>query len=217
MKTFVAYYRVSTQKQGASGLGLESQKEIVARHTGGNIVAEFTEIESGAKSKKDDRPQLYAAMDEAIKHGATLVIANLSRLSRNAAFTLSLMESGVDFVCCDMPAANTLTIGIMAIINQETRRQISENTKNALQAYKARGGTLGTPANLTDACRAESLRVRRAATKTKMDTVKQVAELLKDTGLTLQGIAARLNGMGEFRTSRGCAFTPTAVKRLLGK
>jgi len=138
-----------------------------------------------------------------------------SYLSRNAAFTLSLMESGVDFVCCDMPAANTLTIGIMAIINQETRRQISENTKNALQAYKARGGTLGTPANLTDACRAESLRVRRAATKTKMDTVKQVAELLKDTGLTLQATAARLNDM-EFKTSRGCAFTPTAVKRLLG-
>jgi DNA invertase Pin-like site-specific DNA recombinase len=136
---FVSYLRVSTARQGASGLGLEAQREAVSRHiaaAGPSAVrlAEFVEIESG---KRDDRPELEAAIEEAQLSGAVLVIAKLDRLSRDAHFLLGLQKAGIEFVACDIPQANRLTIGVLAVVAQHEREMIAERTKAALGARKA--------------------------------------------------------------------------------
>src|SRR5688500_15913302 len=123
MQRFIAYYRVSTRKQGQSGLGLEAQREAVARHIaacGGKLIAEYTEVESGKRAT--NRPQLAAALSHARGKGATVIIAKLDRLARNVAFTATLMESGADFVCCDNPTANRLTIHILAAVAEDEAR-----------------------------------------------------------------------------------------------
>ncbi len=136
MNTFVCYYRVSTQKQGQSGLGLEGQRVTVQKFCAeGRIIGEFTDVESG---KKDNRPELLKAIDAAKQHGATLVIAKLDRLSRNLTFISSLMDSGAKFVCCDMPQANEFTIHIFAALAQQERKMISERTKAGLAAKRER-------------------------------------------------------------------------------
>ena len=143
--SFVAYLRVSTEGQGRSGLGLEAQREAVARHVtgaGGVIAAEFVEVESG---RKKDRPQLAAALAACRSGRTTLVIAKLDRLARNVAFVSNLMESGVEFVAADMPAVNRLTVHILAAVAEEEARMISARTKAALAAAKARGVQLGNP------------------------------------------------------------------------
>src|SRR5689334_5974109 len=143
MGRFVAYYRVSTAKQGRSGLGLDAQREAVRGYlNGGNwmLLAERTEVESG---KVDERPELKAAIKTCRLMGATLVIAKLDRLSRDAHFLLGLEKAGVEFVAVDMPTANRLTVGIMAMVADEERRLISKRTKEALAAAKARGAQLG--------------------------------------------------------------------------
>ena len=142
---FVAYLRVSTDKQGRSGLGLEAQRAAVAAHvdgTRGQIVSEFVEVESG---RRKDRPQLAAALDACRALRAILVIAKLDRLARNVAFVSNLMESGVEFVAADMPTVNRLTIHILAAVAEEEARMISARTKAALAAAKARGVRLGNP------------------------------------------------------------------------
>src|SRR6516164_7376703 len=141
----VAYYRVSTARQGRSGLGLEAQRQAVTEFLNGGdwkIVGEFTEIETG-KYTNPDRPQLAKAMALCRLHGAKLVIAKLDRLSRNAHFLLGLKESGVDFVAADMPNANRLTVGIMAMVAEDEAQRISQRTKDALAAAKRRGVKLG--------------------------------------------------------------------------
>jgi DNA invertase Pin-like site-specific DNA recombinase len=146
--SYVPYYRVSTARQGQSGLGLEAQRAAVAAFVADSaqLLGEFVEIESG---KKNQRPQLLAAIAAARAAGATLLIAKLDRLSRNAGFIFALRDSGVAFVCCDMPDANTLTVGLFAVIAQHEREMISKRTIDALTAKKARGAVLGTPANMT--------------------------------------------------------------------
>lgn len=139
----VAYYRVSTEGQGRSGLGLEAQREAVAslcRSRGWSIAAEFTEVESG---KRADRPQLKAAMHRAKVTGGTLVVAKLDRLSRSVAFLSALQDSGGRFLAADMPEANELTVHIMAAVAQAERKAISRRTMEALAAAKARGGEAG--------------------------------------------------------------------------
>lgn len=144
---FIAYYRVSTQKQGTSGLGLEAQREAVKRFLNGGIcelVAEFQEIETGKGADAlAKRPQLRAALDACRKQGATLIIAKLDRLARNVHFVSGLMESRVSFVACDMPEANELTIHIMAAFAEHEAKRISQRTKDALVIAKARGVVLG--------------------------------------------------------------------------
>jgi DNA invertase Pin-like site-specific DNA recombinase len=140
---FIAYFRVSTDKQGKSGLGLEAQRKAVLDYLNGGrwtLVQEFVEVESG---KHSDRQQLAAALAACKKHRAKLVIAKLDRLSRNLAFIAALMESGVEFVAVDNPHANKLTVHILAAVAEHEREMISERTKAALQAAKARGGRLG--------------------------------------------------------------------------
>ena len=144
IRRFVAYYRVSTARQGRSGLGLEAQKAAVLAFINGNaeLVAEFTEVESG---KHAEREELRKAIAACKKHKAKLVIAKLDRLSRNLAFIATLMESGVEFVAVDMPEANKLTVHILAAMAEHEREQISKRTKDALAAAKRRGKRLGNP------------------------------------------------------------------------
>jgi DNA invertase Pin-like site-specific DNA recombinase len=141
---FVAYYRVSTARQGRSGLGLAAQQAAVHEHLNGGkwrIVAEFTEVESGKRA--DNRPKLAEALAACRVHGATLIIAKLDRLARNVAFVSNLMEAGVDFEAVDFPAANRLTVHILAAVAEHEARMISERTKAALAAAKRRGVKLG--------------------------------------------------------------------------
>ena len=210
MKRYVTYLRVSTTKQGQSGLGLEAQRNAVASF--GSIVREFVEVESG---KNDSRPQLAEAISYAKQHGAVLLIAKLDRLSRNAAFIFTLRDSGVNFVAADMPDANTLTIGIFAVIAQNERETIAKRTKDALAAKKQRGESMGTPANLTNEARAKgtaAIKANAANDKANVQA-KQLIDLLSVGGATLAQIADKLNASG-YRTRRGCLFTPMAVKRL---
>lgn len=213
--SYVPYYRVSTARQGQSGLGLEAQRAAVAAFVAdpAQLLGEYVEIESG---KKNQRPQLLAAIDAARAVGATLLIAKLDRLSRNAGFIFALRDSGVAFVCCDMPDANTLTVGLFAVIAQHEREMISERTIDALTAKKARGAVLGTPANMTSAAIAKSLNIRQenARTNQQNQQAARLAGLLHAQGHKLQQIAQELNE-GGYRTRRGKLFFSMSVQRLL--
>lgn len=212
MKSYVAYYRVSTTRQGQSGLGIEAQKNAVRTflRQGDRIIAEYTEVESG---KHNSRSALFSAIAQAKEQSAILIIAKLDRLSRNAAFIFTLRDSGVNFVCCDMPNANTLTIGIFAVIAQHERECISERTKAALAAKKAQGFRLGTN-NLTKAGIAKSIATRKIQAQKRNKQAKEVVWLLREKGLSLRKIAERLDEYG-FKTSRGKRFQATSVRRLL--
>ena len=215
LRTYTPYYRVSTQKQGISGLGLEAQQAAVRAFVPdpAQLVGQFVEVESG---KQNHRPQLLAAMAEARRVGSTLLIAKLDRLSRNASFILALRDSGVDFVCCDMPDANTLTVGLFAVLAQHERETISQRTKDALTAKKARGDQLGNPQNMTPAItrQGQAAMQRNARGHPANRQAAQLAELLRAKGETLWQIAARLNDAG-YRTRRGQAFRAATVWRLL--
>ncbi|MGI4874595.1 MAG: recombinase family protein [Janthinobacterium lividum] len=214
LRTYTPYYRVSTQKQGTSGLGLEAQQAAVRAFVqdSAQLVGEFVEVESG---KKNQRPQLLAAIAEARRVGSTLLIAKLDRLSRNAGFIFALRDSGVDFVCCDMPDANTLTVGLFAVLAQHERETISQRTKDALQAKKARGAQLGTPANLTDAARQQSLLVRRQQLDQHAG-LRQAAAFItsrRAQGVSFRQLAGELNALG-FTAPRGGTFNQKQVQRL---
>ncbi|MFC7670523.1 recombinase family protein [Hymenobacter humi] len=214
-RRYTPYYRVSTQKQGSSGLGLDAQRAAVRAFVpdAAQLGIEFVEIESG---KKNQRPRLLAAIAEARRVGATLLIAKLDRLSRNAGFIFALRDSGVDFVCCDMPDANTLTVGLFAVIAQHERETISKRTKEALAAKKARGVTLGSPANFTPAVIAQGQAAMQANAREHQANrqAARLAGLLRSQGYTLQQVADELNQAG-YRTRRGRTFHPTTVQRLL--
>lgn len=215
LRTYTPYYRVSTQKQGVSGLGLEAQQAAVRAFVQdpAQLLTEYVEIESG---KKNQRPQLLAAMAEARLVGSTLLIAKLDRLSRNASFILALRDSGVDFACCDMPDANTLTVGLFAVLAQHERETISKRTKDALAAKKARGAKLGNPQNMTAAIyqQGQAAMQRNAREHPANKQAALLADLLRAQGQTLWQIADRLNAAG-YRTRRGKEFHATTVLRLL--
>lgn len=213
MKSYVAYLRVSTQKQGQSGLGLAAQRAAVATFApGGQVVAELVEVESG---QQNQRPQLAAAMALAKARGATLLIAKLDRLSRNAGFIFTLRDAGVEFVCCDMPDANTLTVGIFAVLAQHERELISQRTKAALTAKKAQGARLGTPANLTPAATQKGRDQNRANAHADAHNERAAAHilLLHEKGFNYSQIAEKLNAL-RFVTRTGKAFRAEQVKRL---
>lgn len=216
MKKYVSYYRVSTKRQGVSGLGLEGQKASVVRFVAGKgtIVTEYTEIESG---KKNNRTQLNKAIADANKQGATLVIAKLDRLSRNVSFVSNLMDSKVDFVCVDMPDATPLTIHIFAAIAQQERETIVARIKTALEAKRQRGESLGNIDNFSNTGRTLGRAVMQEAARTAKENI-QAAAIIKDKLAlpqkpTLRQIAAHLNDKG-YTTRRGKPFTSVQVMRL---
>jgi DNA invertase Pin-like site-specific DNA recombinase len=210
----VAYYRVSTQKQGRSGLGLEGQQAAVAAHvkaTGGKIIASFQEIETG---KRYDRPELARAIAACRRHRATLVIAKLDRLARNVHFVSGLMEAKVPFVCCDNPTATPLTIHILAAVAEDEAKRISERTKAALAAAKARGVALGNPANLKRAARRQGTAANIEAAQEHAAKALPLARKLRQAGESLTAIAEKLTDSG-ILTRCGKAWSATAVMRLL--
>ncbi|MCD0156999.1 recombinase family protein [Deinococcus sp. 6GRE01] len=214
--TAVAYYRVSTTKQGASGLGLEAQRASVASLAavrGLTITAEFTEIESGRKVK---RPQLEAALDAARRTGSILLIAKLDRLARNMAFTSALMDTGVDFMAADMPDANRMTLHVTAALAEQEARLISERTRAALAARKARGLSVGNPANLTPEARAQGPAAQRESARVAMQQPTAYARELREKGDSLATIAMKLNAAG-FRTRKGSLWASVQVKRILDR
>jgi DNA invertase Pin-like site-specific DNA recombinase len=246
MKKIIAYYRVSTRKQGAEGLGIDAQRADVARYAAGNgeIIAHYTEVESG---KKDSRPELTKALQHAKQTGATLVIAKLDRISRNASFILRLRDSGVDFVACDLPGASTLTIGFMAIIAQHEREAISSRTKAAAEVRKQRtmeriaaGLVLpaGHPSVLEayrkqcqDQARKQGLitkvlpAARQASIQAKVSAAAECAEwvraaafakALRGRSMTYRAIADELN-TNNYTTREGKAFHATTVQRLMNR
>ena len=206
---FISYCRVSTDRQGKSGLGLEAQRKAVRDYLdGGNwqLVQEFVEVESG---KHNERPQLTAALVACKKHKAKLVIAKLDRLSRNLAFIATLMESGVEFIAADMPFANKLTIHILAAVAEHEREVISERTKAALAAAKARGTRLGNPRL------AEAAKRGRAALKVNARqfaaNVLPIIEEIERAGITSHNaIATKLNERN-VATARGGKWTHVQV------
>ena len=222
---FVAYERVSTARQGQSGLGLEAQRKTIedfAASRGAEVLARFTEVESG---KRADRPELTRALHLAKVTGATLVIAKLDRLSRNAAFLLTLRDSGVRFVAVDMPEANDLTVGIMALVAQAEREAISRRTKEALAVAKARGVKLGNPNGAASLRRAGkgAVALRAAvglnAERFAADLEGVVADIRASgaSGATsLRAIAGELNQRG-MMTRRGGAWQVSNVRNLLGR
>ena len=217
MSRYVAYFRVSTARQGQSGLGLEAQQAAVLRFLPSDAirVADFVEVESGRKSA---RPQLAAAIALAQREGAVLLVAKLDRLARSVAFLATLMESRVRFQAVDLPAADEFTLHILAAVAQKEAAAISSRTRDALAAKKARGFQLGTPANLTPAARALGLAARQANAQANVRNrqAAQLATLLKANGATLRAIADQLNQSG-YCTRRGKAFHPMGVQRLLAK
>ncbi len=216
---YVAYYRVSTQKQGKSGLGLEAQKKMVTDFVainGGEIVAEYTEIESG---KHDSRPELMNAMKHASLVGGRLLVGKLDRLSRDLHFITSLQKSRVDFVVSDLPGCDSFTINIYGSLAQREREMIASRTKAGLAAAKARGVKLGTnnlkPELVKDAS-AKGVQVRQQNADDFAARVKPTIEALIAQGNSLRGVAAELDKLG-VKTARGGVWTPTAVKNVLAR
>ena len=213
-KQFVAYYRVSTDQQEKSGLGLEGQRASVLEFVGGKgqMVGEFTEIESGARK---DRPQLAEALRLCHRRGATLVIARLDRLARNVALISSLMEAKVDFVAVDMPDANRLTIHILAAVAEYERELVSERTKVALKAAKARGVKLGSP-NPGKAALLAAKATREKARRYRENILPIINEIQEVGVTTLTGIAKALTARG-IPTARGGEWWPWTVSLLLAR
>ena len=218
----VAYKRVSTARQGRSGLGLEAQRKAIddfAKARDAEVLARFTEVESGRKA---DRPELAKALNLARLTGGTLVIAKLDRLSRNAAFLLTLRDSGVRVLAVDMPEANDLTVGIMALVAQSEREAISRRTKEALAAAKARGVKLGNPNGAAALRRAGKGAVAlRAAVSINADAfaadlAQVLAEIRAAGHVSLRAIAVELEARG-MRTRRGGQWNLSNVKGLLNR
>lgn len=222
MAAFIGYMRVSTKEQGQSGLGLEAQRAALEAHVkqvGGTLPMVYTEVESG---KRADRPELAKAIAHAIRSKATLCVAKLDRLSRNVEFLARVMNSGCEFAAADMPAANRFMLHVMAAVAEHEAKAISDRTKSALAAYKARGGKLGAELpqcrNLTPEARQKGVErageaITKAATEAYADLLPAMVEW-RSAGQTLKQIAERLNAEGH-TTRRGKSWNPVQVARVL--
>jgi DNA invertase Pin-like site-specific DNA recombinase len=220
MTSYVAYLRVSTDKQGKSGLGLEGQQAAIdgfLKDTDTLLQPPFIEVESG---KNNERPKLLEAVAMCKRTGATLLIAKLDRLARNVAFIANLMEAGVPFVAIDMPMANKFMLHIMAAVAENEREMISQRTKAALKAAKARGVKLGgdrgyRPLSPPDASKATVVRKARAD-QAAFSVLPLIRDLQVQGVTSLNALASKLNERGQ-QTPRGGAWTATAVKRALAR
>ena len=212
---YVSYYRVSTQKQGNSGLGLDAQKSAVINYLKGDIpIEEFVDIESGTK-KGNDRKGLKEALNYCKEHKAKLIIAKLDRLSRNVSFISQIMESDVEFIVTDLPQANRFTIQIFAALAEQEARFISERTRVALQELKKRGVKLGKPENLNEEARKKGLKARIEKAKLNENNRKATILILnlREQGYNFNQIATKLNTYG-YKTSTNLEFSRVQVRRL---
>lgn len=223
----IGYVRVSTEKQGRSGLGLDAQREAIRALVSANgcdLLKTYTEVETGKRDSLDNRPELRKALAHARSAKATLVIAKLDRLARSVYVTAELHRSGVEFICCDNQNANRLTIQILSAVAEDEARRISERTKAALAAYKRRGGRLG--ASLKQ-CRNLTLKARRKGSIAAANVHRQKADEAyehilgrvlerRKAGLSLQAIADELNGDG-YATRREKPWNPMQIKRVLDR
>jgi DNA invertase Pin-like site-specific DNA recombinase len=204
---FIAYYRVSTDRQGKSGLGLEAQRAAVGAYLAsvdGTLLAEFTEVETG---RRNDRPELQKALAACRKHKARLVIAKLDRLSRNVAFIAAMMDSGVEFVACDNPHATRLTLHILAAVAEHEREMIASRTKAALQAAKARGVRLGLNGK-------QLASENHSTALVRANRIRPVLTELVRSGMSSRQIAVELTRRG-IATPRGGRWHPQTVMRAL--
>lgn len=222
MSKYIAYFRVSTKKQGQSGLGLEAQQHTASTFLrsvpDSTLIRQFVEVEHGTR-KWNRRPELVAALAACRVHGATLLIAKLDRLARNVAFTSNLMEAGVEFVCCDNPNATRLTIHILAAVAEDEAMRISERTKAALAAAKRRGvilgGDRGNCVRIAARGNKASVVVRHeAARRRAADLQPLIAELRQSGCGSLAQVAEGLNSRG-VATARGGQWSPVQVMRVL--
>ena len=217
IEQYVSYLRVSTQKQGYSGLGLEAQKEIIKNFLHDKTpIAEFTEIESG---RKTDRPKLKEALTQCRTTGATLIVAKLDRLARNVSFLSNLLESDVEIVFCDFPQANKMVLHILDAISQYEAELTAQRTKAALQAKKARGAKLGNPEHLMNKHKqaiANSNKTNSEKAKKNPNNKRAVAflKVMISQGKSLTEMTDILNSEG-FVTAQGCKFVPATVRRLI--
>ena len=211
MPEYVAYYRVSTDRQGETGLGLDAQRTAVARHlNGAELLAEFQEIESG--KNHTTRPQLAAAIDLCRRKRATLVIAKLDRLARNVHFISGLLESKVDFVAVDMPTANKMTIQVLAVFAEHEREMISARTKAALVEVKKRGKRLGNPQ-----WKKTIHRAWEARRSTPPPKVVKIMQQQRSSGSSYRAIADHLNDELGLRTPRGFRWHNETVRDILNR
>lgn len=214
---FIAYYRVSTEKQGRSGLGLDAQKQAVLQYlSGGSLIGEFVEVESG---KRADRPELAKALIACRLQGATLIVAKLDRLSRSVSFISSLIDANVDFRAVDMPEANRLVLHIMAAMAQHEREMIAQRTRAALQQAKAQGKRLGNP-NLRAPAGVHALgtaAIKNRADRDAADRV-EIIRAIQAEGIhqSMNAIAGELNRRG-ITTPRGGKWQATTVSRVLAR
>ncbi len=212
---FVAYYRVSTARQGQSGLGLQAQRAAVASYLAlrqGELCGEFSEVETGKGANAlEKRPQLRAALDLCRKLGATLIIAKLDRLARNVHFASGLLETGCDFVAADMPEANKVMIQMHAVMSEWERDQISIRTKAALAAAKARGVRLGVngPANLFP-----NIEQRKTAANHFAAKLRPLFEGMQARRISQRSMVAELNSIG-ILTPSGGPWRLSQVQRIL--
>ncbi len=211
---FVAYYRVSTQQQGRSGLGLDAQRAAVGTYLGGHdeLVEDFVEVETGKGANAlERRPMLRAALDSCKKHSATLLIAKLDRLARNIHFVSGLIEVGCDFVAVDMPQANKVMLQMHAVMAEYERDQISARTKAALAAAKARGVKLGVagPANLR-----QNIEQRKRAASDFATRLSGVLSAFRADGLSQRAMVAQLNTL-EIRTAKGGEWSLIQLQRVI--
>ncbi|MVT68365.1 resolvase [Bradyrhizobium pachyrhizi] len=213
---YVAYYRVSTQRQGRSGLGLEAQRKAINDRLcgAGQLIAEYTEIETG---RRTDRPRLAEALTICRLHRAVLIIAKLDRLARNVAFVSALMDAGVEFQACDFPSANRLTIHILAAVAEHEARMISERTRAALAAAKARGTVLGgfkgRAGTCTDLVKARASRTAHAKQRA-FDLAPTIQQLRCEGSHSLRAIAAGLNSR-RITAPRGGLWSAAQVRSVL--
>jgi DNA invertase Pin-like site-specific DNA recombinase len=216
---YVTYLRVSTDRQGKSGLGLEAQRKAVADHVAGKgeIAAEYVEIESG---KKNDRPQLARALAEAKRIGAVLLIAKLDRLARNVAFIANLLEAGVEIAAADMPEANRFLLHVMAAVAEHEAQAISDRTRAALAAAKARGVALGwsmpgRAAEQRHAARKGAERNARKADQHAANVLPVICQVAA-CGASLRQIAGELNTRG-IKTARGGLWYAATVRNVMAR
>jgi len=213
MNKCVTYFRVSTDKQGINGLGMDAQRAAVERFLGTGqwlLLGEFSEVETG---KRKDRPELLKALAMCRASNATLIIAKLDRLARNVCFLMGLRDSGVEFIAADMPQANRLTVGILAVVAEHELTMISQRTKEGLAAAKARGTKLGNPSPARSLAAAFAERQRNISAF-KAQILPVIAEIQAAKITSLRGIARCLNARG-FGTIYGNVFSAQTVKDLL--